>query len=540
MTPQLQQAIKLLQMSNLELGVFVESELEKNPLLRTENEVLQAPDGGTENETQQGSAETGTEATDTRGEDHDLAAETFDTGTENLHDTSPSDGPSPLSDFRGGGSGRGNSIEDLPSIEERLAHQLSLREHLLCQIGQSREPGVATLVARHLVHELDEHGYMRADIEELADRLGVTLEVVERGLAVLQGCAPTGVGARNLAECLRLQLDDAGKLSTPLACLLENLELLARNERRKLCQLCGTDEAGLAELVRTLRGSDPRPCAGFDVTDPETLIPDVLLKRTSWGGWQVELNPDTLPRVLLDREYIANLGAGADDETKQFLADCRSTASWLIKSLDQRAKTIIKIAAEIVTQQEAFFARGISGLKPLTLRDVADAVGMHESTASRVTANKYIATERGIFELKFFFTNAVGGGDGDVAAEAVRHRIKTMVNAEAANAVLSDDSIVDLLGREGIDIARRTVAKYRQSLNIPSSVERRRQKAVSIVPTGVNGRNLTTQNLTAQSEMTKIRWAICGGFIRMHGLKRPAIMPQAAPLLLVDRPRGTP
>jgi RNA polymerase sigma-54 factor len=240
------------------------------------------------------------------------------------------------------------------------------------------------------------------------------------------------------------------------------------------------DDETLTEMIRTLRATDPRPCAGFDTVEPQTLIPDVLLKRNSWGGWQVELNPDTLPKVLLDREYIAEFGPGACDETKKFLSDCRSNASWLIKSLDQRAKTVVKIAAEIVAQQEAFFNIGIAGLKPMTLRDVADAVGMHESTASRVTANKSIATDRGIFELKFFFTNAVGGGEGDVAAEAVRHRIRTMVNAEPANAILSDDAIVDALCKEGIDIARRTVAKYRQSLNIPSSVERRRQKAVAV------------------------------------------------------------
>ncbi|MFK7944740.1 MAG: RNA polymerase factor sigma-54 [Paracoccaceae bacterium] len=483
MTPQLQQAIKLLQMSNLELGAFVENELEKNPLLRAEGEVVDPPSPGDAPEHPLPPADTPVEATDSRTEDHGLSADTFDTGTENLHDSTPSDGPSPLSDYRGSSSGGGGrDFDSLPSDEERIAEEVSLREHLLTQIAQSRAQPQDIHIARYLVDELDEHGYLRADLTEVAEKLGTAFSDIESGLNVLQTCEPTGVGARDLAECLRLQLAEAGVLDAELECLLTHLDLLGRNDRRKLCQLCKVDEDSLNELIRTLQTTNPRPCSGFDAVQAQTLIPDVLLKRTSWGGWQVELNPDTLPRVLLDRDYIAEFGPGADTETKQFLADCRSNASWLIKSLDQRAKTIVKIAAEVVMQQEGFFARGISGLKPLTLREVADAVSMHESTASRVTANKYIATERGIFELKFFFTNAVGGGDGDIAAEAVRHRIRTMVNAEPANAVLSDDSIVDALCKEGIEIARRTVAKYRQSLNIPSSVERRRQKAVAAHP----------------------------------------------------------
>ena len=484
MTPQLQQAIKLLQMSNIELGSFVESELEKNPLLRSESD-LSEPAGTAEPTPATDDSNAPVEAIDKRTEDHGLTAETFDTGTENLHDSSPSDGPNPVSNHQGGpgGGGKGGSFEDLPSAEERLANSINLREHLLSQIGQARGPEQTILIARYLVDELDEHGYLRTDLAEVANRLGVPETEMDAGLKILQACEPTGVGARDLAECLRLQLVETGGVDDALDGLLANLDLLARNERRKLCAICKCDEQGLTDYVRTLRKADPRPCSDFDTVEPQTLIPDVLLRRTSWGGWHIELNPDTLPRVLLDRDYIAEFGPGASAETKQFLTDCRSNASWLIKSLDQRARTIIKIATEIVTQQEAFFERGIAGLKPLTLRDVADAVGMHESTASRVTANKYIATERGIFEMKFFFTNAIGGGnggDGDVSAEAVRHRIRAMVDAEKSNSVLSDDAIVDALCKEGVEIARRTVAKYRQSLNIPSSVERRRQKAVAI------------------------------------------------------------
>lgn len=482
MTPQLQQAIKLLQMSNLELTAFVEVELEKNPLLKPEAEIADQIPDPTEGPSEAPAAPAVLEATDQRTEDHNLSEDTFDTGRENLNDTSPSDGPHGGTDFgQLGGSGKSSGdFEDMPSWSERLAEQVSLRDHLHAQLGQSRAPRDVMLVARYLTDELDEHGYLRADMDEAAERLSVSRPLIDAALDILQSCEPTGVGARTLGECLGLQLRDAGELDPAMARLLDNLELLARNERRKLCNLCGVDEAGLGALVQRLRLADPRPCARFDMHEAEPLVPDVLLKRTNWGGWHIELNPDTLPRVLLDRTYIAELGRQDCAQARQFLSDCRSNASWLIKSLDQRAKTIVKIASEIVRRQEDFFAKGISGLRPLTLRDVADAVGMHESTASRVTANKYMSTERGIFELKFFFTNAVGGGDGDIAAEAVRHRIKAMVSGEQAGAVLSDDAIVDALASEGIEIARRTVAKYRGSLNIPSSVERRRQQAMRV------------------------------------------------------------
>ncbi len=481
MTPQLQQAIKLLQMSNLELTAFVETELEKNPLLKAESDT---PDivGEDESSSLRDARQSREQATDRRTEDHTLSEETFDTGHEHLQDSSPSDGPVPGMTLGkiSGTSGR-HDFDALPDSSERLAEEVSLRAHLLSQLGQMQVPPGTLIIARYMVDELDEHGYLRRDLEEIAQRLGAPLSEMESALEILQSCEPTGVGARTLAECLTLQLREAGTLDGPMETLLGNLELLARNDRRRLCALCRVNETELGLLVQNLRVASPRPCNHFQRIDAETLVPDVLLKRTKWGGWQLELNPDTLPRVLIDRTYISEIDTQGCAETQQFLTDCRSNATWLIKSLDQRARTIVKIATEIVRQQETFFEKGVSGLRPLTLKDVADAVGMHESTASRVTANKYIATDRGIFELKYFFTNAVGGGgETDVAAEAVRHRIKAMVSAEAADAILSDDAIVDALAREGVEIARRTVAKYRNSLNIPSSVERRRQKAINL------------------------------------------------------------
>ncbi len=340
------------------------------------------------------------------------------------------------------------------------------------------------LLARLLVEELDEHGLLRADLAELAARLGAAPGQVEAALTLVQGCEPTGVGARDLAECLALQLAERDRLDPAMRRLVENLDLMERGDRRRLRALCGVDEEDFADMLAELRALDPRPCAGFQAERAETLIPDVFLRRAPggyWGGggWEIELNSETLPRVLVDNRYAAQLSATrgeAGREARAFVSDCRASASWLKRSLDQRARTILTVATEIVRQQDRFFAEGITGLKPLTLRMVAEATGLHESTASRVTSNKYIATERGIFELKFFFTNAVGP-DG-LAAAAVRHRIRALIDAEGSGGILSDDRIVVQLQEDGIDIARRTVAKYRRVLGIPSSVERRRLQAM--------------------------------------------------------------
>ncbi|MEM6622425.1 MAG: RNA polymerase factor sigma-54 [Pseudomonadota bacterium] len=473
MTPQLQQAIKLLQMSNVQLAQFVDGEIERNPLLRLDEPSSELPPNA--------QMDAGPLATDQRTTDHTLADETFDTGSENLNDGPPAGVRAADSTWQAGQSSgtvrTRPSAEELPSLEERLVDKPSLREHLRAQIGQMRGAESHRAIALYLVEELDEHGFLRIEPADVGERFSADAETVSSALSLLQRCEPTGVGARDLAECLSLQMQEINALTAPMAALLENLELVSRNELRRLRKACNVDERTLLDMLRQLKRMDPRPCAAFDLGEAETLVPDVLLTRTEWGGWHVELNPDTLPRVLIDQSYAAEVNENGV-EAKHFLADCQSNASWLMKSLDQRSRTIVKIASEIIRQQEEFFASGIAGLRPLTLKAVADAVGMHESTVSRVTSNKHIATERGIFELKFFFTNAVAGGDRDVAAEAVRHRIKTMVDAEQACAVLSDDAIVEKLAADGIDIARRTVAKYRKSLRIPSSVERRRQKTI--------------------------------------------------------------
>ena len=276
-----------------------------------------------------------------------------------------------------------------------------------------------------------------------------------------------------------MKLIDRNRYDPAMARLIENIDLLARHDYAGLRSLCGVDDEDLAEMIAELRALDPKPGSAFGATLIQPVVPDVLVRPARDGGWSVELNSDTLPRVLVNQTYYATVSRQARGEgEKSFLTDCLQTANWLAKSLDQRARTILKVSSEIVRQQDAFLAKGVEHLRPLNLRTIADAISMHESTVSRVTSNKYMATPRGIFELKYFFSASIpasGGGDAH-SAEAVRHRIKALIDAESPDAVLSDDTIVKVLQDDGIDIARRTVAKYRESLRIPSSVQRRREK----------------------------------------------------------------
>src|SRR5947208_6615350 len=261
--------------------------------------------------------------------------------------------------------------------------------------------------------------------------------------------------------------------------LLAHLDLLAKRDLAALRRICGVDEDDLTEMIGEVRKLNPKPGLAFGSTQVQPIVPDVFVRPGPICGFVIELNSDTLPKVLVNQTYHAEVAKTAKSEQdKSYLAECLQTATWLMRALDQRAKTILKVSTEIVRQQDAFFAHGVQFLRPLNLKTVADAIGMHESTVSRVTANKYMATSRGIFELKYFFTSSIAASDGGEAhsAEAVRHRIKQLIDAEIARDVLSDDAIVDRLREAGIDIARRTVAKYREAMRIPSSVQRRREK----------------------------------------------------------------
>jgi len=359
-----------------------------------------------------------------------------------------------------------------------VAAEVSLREHLLDQIGMTVAPHRIRAIAAYLVEYIDEAGYLRADMDTIAQNLGAAPADIEAGMGIVQGCEPSGVGARDLAECLRLQLRDRNRLDPAIDTLLTNLEMLAKGKLPALMKLCAVGQDDMREMIEEVRALDPKPGARFFSEIAQTMIPDVFVRRNAMGGWNIELNTDTLPRVLVNERYAAEVSDGGA-KVKAYLSECMQSANWLAKSLDQRARTILRVSSEIVRQQDGFFEYGIEQLRPLNLKTVAEAIDMHESTVSRVTSNKYISTTRGVFELKFFFTAAIGSTDGgdSYSAESVRFKIKKMIDDETVDAVLSDDRIVKILREDGVDIARRTVAKYRESMDIPSSVQRRRRKA---------------------------------------------------------------
>jgi RNA polymerase sigma-54 factor len=481
-TPQLQQAIKLLQLSNLELEAFVEAELEKNPLLQRED----GEPGGEAGELQperaevsdraemsfeDGRAADGGDSVDARGDDVYGDAAPGERGADRTDDGQPG-----LTDWSRAGSGGG--LPDGEGREQPDSRDATLWEHLQAQASQAGFSAADHGIALTLIDMVDEGGYLRGDLAEVAERLGVGLNRVEGVLSVCHGFEPTGVMARSVPECLKLQLVERNRFDPAMEALLDNLDLLAKRDLTGLRKLCGVDAEDMVEMISELKALTPRPGAGFGGEPAQTVIPDVHVRADPAGGWKVELNSDTLPRLIMDKRYHGVVASGARTEVeKTFVADCAAQASWLVKSLDQRAKTILKVASEIVRQQDAFLAFGVEFLRPLNLKTVADAIGMHESTVSRVTSNKYVSTPRGVFELKFFFTAAIQSSDGGAlhSAEAVRHRIKSMIDGEGRDGdVLSDDRIVELLSEAGIDIARRTVAKYREALRIPSSVERKR------------------------------------------------------------------
>jgi RNA polymerase sigma-54 factor len=480
-TPQLQQAIKLLQLSNLELEAFVENELERNPLLARDDREGDR-EAQTDREPVASAVGDGDPAASAMAAASDLDARHDDV----FEGASPGDratGDAGAADAGGSvdwsRAGHGGSFDsDDGEASQTRPRELSLADHLHAQLTVAGLSAPERAVAAVLIDAVDEAGYLRADLAEIADRLGCGETMISAVLTVLQGFEPTGVFARDLAECLKLQLVDKGRFDPAMQALVGNLELLARRDMAALRRVCGVDDEDLTEMIAELRGLTPRPGAAFGVEPAQTVIPDVFVREAQGGEWTVELNGDTLPRLLVDQRYHARIRGGVRDaREKTFVAECLASASWLVKSLDQRAKTILKVASEIVRQQDGFLAFGVEQLRPLNLKTVADAIGMHESTVSRVTSNKYISTTRGVFEMKFFFTSSIpatGGGEAH-SAESVRHKIRQLIDTERQGAqVHSDDAIVEILKEAGVDIARRTVAKYREAMRIPSSVERKR------------------------------------------------------------------
>ena len=481
MTPQLQQAIKLLQLSNVELAEYCESELEKNPLLERDE---RAPAAEAERDpvAEPESRDEPLEASLAR-EDFSKCEE-MDTSHDNLYDNDerpnvPESAPStPLTDWTTvKSSQRFEGDEDM--LESTVADGGTLKDHLLDQLSIAALGPEQRLICVSLIDGVDEAGYLRADLDEVATRLGATRELVEQTLGVLHGFDPVGVGARTLAECLGLQLKDKDRLDPAMQAMLAHLELVARRDTAQLMQLCGVDAADIADMIAEIRDLSPKPGLSFGSEPVQPVVPDVIVREGPDGSWLIELNSDTLPRLLVNARYFAKVSAGArDKDSKNYLTECLNSANWLVKSLDQRARTIMKVASEIVRHQDGFLTYGVRHLRPLNLRTIADAIGMHESTVSRVTSNKYISTPRGLFELKYFFTAAIQSMNGaeSHSAEAVRDRIREMIEREGQAEILSDDRIVSLLTADGVSIARRTVAKYREAMRIPSSVERRRLK----------------------------------------------------------------
>jgi len=479
MTPQLQQAIKLLQLSNLELVDYVEQELERNPLLERD-ESDQAP----EREVSEAPAASESETLDQALSREDFSkSDDMDTERSDLHaeDSEPSSAPAngSLTDWttvRSSGSLDGDGEN---SIERSLAQSLTLKDHLTEQLTIAALDPAKRIIGAALIDAIDEAGYLRADLAEFAERLGAPLKTVEGVLKVVQGFDPTGVAARDLAECLALQLKENNRFDPAMQALVANLHLVARRDISALGALCGVDAEDVADMIAEIRALTPKPGLTFGSEPVQPVVPDVFVREGPDGGWHVELNSETLPRLLINSRYYAQVAASArDKDSKAYVTDCLNNANWLVKSLDQRARTILKVSSEIVRQQDGFLTHGVRHLRPLNLRTIADSISMHESTVSRVTSNKYIATPRGVFELKYFFTAAIQsvGGTESHSAEAVRDRIREMIDREGSDEILSDDRIVSMLTADGVNIARRTVAKYREAMRIPSSVERRRLK----------------------------------------------------------------
>jgi RNA polymerase sigma-54 factor len=500
MTPQLLQAIKLLQFSNVELAAFVQEELERNPLLERAEDLDgeeplpaaaatgEAGESFTADFNDAGEAEWSSEsfATDRSGLEASLGTELT-----NTFDDGPPPTPREHQEFAEGTGLSANSWSGAPApsqndaeqanLEAYVAAEVSLRDHLVAQLRLATVDPIDRLIGQSLIDSIDDAGYFTDVTAEISARLGASIERTEKVLALIQSFEPSGVGARNLAECIAIQLREKDRFDPAMQMLVAHLDLVAKRDYAKLRRLCNVSGEDVADMIGEIRRLDPKPGRAFGAGVLQPVIADVIIYPLPDGSWHVELNAEVLPRLLVNQVYATRVTRSkGNDVDKSFLSNCLQSANWLTKSLEQRARTILKVAGEIVRQQDAFFAHGVEFLKPLNLKTIADAIGMHESTVSRVTSNKYIATPRGLFELKYFFTASIASNNGGSAhsAEAVRFRIKQMIDRESGDDILSDDAIVERLKTSNVDIARRTVAKYRESLRIPSSVERRRLKAL--------------------------------------------------------------
>lgn len=474
MTPSLRQAINILQMSNLELNELVEKELENNPLLekeddRIENFELQQKTIDTYEDSPVPTTEDESPDVDYDNQfDDDFASDRE--GYENGNDYS----------WQDYSKSKGTAGEDFDYLEKKLSSSKSLYRFLEEQISVLFSDRKEKIIAMHLTEFLDESGYFRGNTKTIAQKLNSKEELISNILSKLQTLEPSGIFATSLSQCLSIQLKDLNRYDPMIEKLLQNLELLAARKFKELKKICETNDEDLASMINDIKALNPKPAADFIHDLTGYVIPDVFVRTNKYGEYIVELNNMSLPRVLINREYYSEIKniVSKDKQAKRYLKEQLGSAGFLVKAMHQRAVTMLRVSEEIIKAQRDFFEHGIEHLKPMALKDIAEAVEMHESTISRVTNNKFMSTSRGIFELKYFFTQAAEtyNGEEGTSTLSIKHKIKKLIEEEDEKNILSDDSIVELMAAQGIKIARRTVNKYRESMGIPTSAERKRLK----------------------------------------------------------------
>ncbi len=479
MTPQMQQSIKMLQLATIDLVPYLYQQMEINPFLEDAENVPEsdAADGGVEEMGGEGEAPIS----------EDGAPSAIDASEKK--EVSWSDDEISPAVYEGdslyysgsGGGGSNNFADNTLNFEETQSEKESLRDHILDQINIDVKDPIQKIIAVYLTDMIDENGYINADLQHYADTLKCDLSDIEDTLLILQKFSPAGIFARNLSECLKIQLRDKNRLDPAMEKLLDNLDLFAKRDFKALCRICEVDEEDIIQMCHEVRALNPKPGNVFTSDHIQVIQPDVFLKRPEKGKWMLELNSEALPKVIVNRRYYSHIeNIAKDKESKKFLSEQYGNANWLVKALDQRANTILKVATEIVLKQDEFFKNGISHLKPLVLSDIAQSIDMHESTVSRVINGKYIATHMGMFELKYFFSSAIASSDGgeDISSKSIKFMIKELIDKEDPKKILSDDKIASILKAKGVDIARRTVMKYREAMDIASSVQRRKEKSL--------------------------------------------------------------
>ena len=471
MTPELRQAINILQLNNIELNQLIEQEIEQNPLLEKEEDILNNQESEkihtiddieenfTANEEILPDINYDTSFTDDFGSDR----EGYE--TDNDYDWAAYNKNKDIN----------SSDPDYDYFEQKLAGEKSLYTFLDEQISTSFTSPKEKIIAKSLCEHLDAAGYFRGDIKEIAKKFRCPTQIIINVLNRLKDFEPSGIFAENLKECLSIQLKDINRYDPLIAKLLDNLPLLADGRIKELLKICNTSSEELFEMISDIKSLNPKPTAEWNNEYSPYIIPDIFVKRNKYGEYRVELNNMSLPKLLINHNYRSNLSI-SNKLTDRYLKEKISSANFLIKAMHQRATTILRISEEIVKIQHNFFEYGIEHLKPLNLKDLAYNLELHESTISRASTNKYMHTPCGTFELKYFFSAAASSyiGKNNISTHSIKHKIKSLINAEDPKKILSDDKIAEILAQEGIKIARRTVAKYRESLGIPTSAERKR------------------------------------------------------------------